>query len=71
METQGITAYRIYGKDKSMKRFSPLNLAQGKFVGNLIYATLIYSKESADKALAHLIEENPEFEFKLKTAHNS
>ena len=59
--------YYIYAKPlESGARFKPLDLSTGSFVSKLIYATILDSKEKADKVLKDLKQNNAGFEFKAK-----
>jgi len=62
-------AFRLYGKDENMKRFSPMG--DGNFVVNLIYAD-VYFAETEDRVLElkqwvkNLNTDNPAFDFELR-----
>lgn len=60
--------YRIYGKEKTAKKYKALDYHAGALVDNLIYATLIYEKEkeSALKMISYLNQNNPQFIFELR-----
>lgn len=52
-----LLTHRIYGKSKNEKRFKAMNLKNGTYTGNLIYAS-VFTEENALKVLAELISEN-------------
>jgi hypothetical protein len=60
--------FRIYGKEKTARKFKALDYSRGALVDNLIYATLIKEDEleKARKALKYLNSNNPEFIFELR-----
>lgn len=60
--------YRIYGKSAYDKKFRPLDLKMGWFVTNLIYASLIDTKEQADEICEYLNKENPKMTFEVRKA---
>ena len=57
--------YRIYAKTKDMTRYQALDVGQGAVVGNLIYATVYTSLESANNDLKWLVEDNDSIAFKV------
>lgn len=62
--------YRIYGKQKTEKRFKALDLKNGVFVNNLIYASFFYEHElkQLKKVVQDLNEQNREFTFEIRKA---
>ena len=58
--------YRIYGKTHDMNRFQAIDLANGTFVINLIYASFFESLEEAQETLDHLMEHNQNIKFELR-----
>ena len=60
--------YRIYGKSNYDKKFRPLDLKLGVFTTNLIYASLIDSKEQADELCEYLNKENENMTFEVRKA---
>lgn len=57
--------HRIYGREKGTSRFRPLNLKDGCFVINLIYASMLTSHE-VNRVLEDLRTSNPEMEFEAR-----
>ena len=62
--------YRIYGKQKNEKRFKALDLKNGVFVNNLMYASFFYKNElkQLKKVVQDLNEQNEEFIFEIRKA---
>lgn len=62
--------YRIYGKQKTEKRFKALDLKNGVFVNNLMYASFFYDNELhlLKKVVQDLNEQNKEFIFEIRKA---
>lgn len=62
--------YRIYGKQKNKKRFKALDLKNGVFVNNLMYASFFYENELTQlkKVVQDLNEQNEEFIFEIRKA---
>lgn len=62
--------YRIYGKQKTEKRFKALDLKNGVFVNNLMYASFFYDNElyQLKKVVQNLNEQNREFIFEIRKA---
>ena len=62
--------YRIYGKQKNEKRLKALDLKNGVFVSNLIYASFFYENEleQLKKVVQDLNEQNREFTFEIRKA---
>lgn len=62
--------YRIYGKQKNEKRFKALDLKNGVFVNNLMYASFFYEHEleQLKKVIQDLNEQNREFTFEIRKA---
>ena len=58
--------YRIYGKDADMKQFKPLDLQEGRFVTNLIYASVWTDKEIVDAKCEELIKMNEGVKFEVR-----
>ena len=62
--------YRIYGKLKTEKRFKALDLKNGVFVNNLMYASFFYEYEleRLKKVVQDLNEQNIDFKFEIRKA---
>lgn len=62
--------YRIYGKQKTEKRFKALDLKNGVLVNNLMYASFFYENEleQLKKVVQDLNEQNREFTFEIRKA---
>jgi len=58
--------YRIYGKYESMKRFSPLDLTEGQFVTNLIYASVWADLDIVTKKCKELNDMNKTMTFEVR-----
>jgi len=68
METTKHVEYthRIYGKYKYDKQFRPMNMREGKQVGNLIYASM-FSESEAKKCLEEIqCPENSDWVFEMR-----
>lgn len=50
--------YILYGKAKDMKRFMPLDLSEGVFVKNIMFASLFNDKAKAETVAYKLMEKN-------------
>ena len=50
--------YIIYGKIEGMKRFMPLDLTEGTFVKNIMFASLFNDKAKAETLAHKLMEQN-------------
>jgi hypothetical protein len=59
-------SYRIYGKDEDMKRFSPLDLTDGQFVTNLIYASVWTDLDIVTNKCKELNEMNDTMTFEVR-----
>jgi hypothetical protein len=59
-------AYRIYARECTARRFHPVDVSEGRLVGNLIYATLFYSKDNADLARDEMARANPDYVFECR-----
>lgn len=61
--------HRIYGRIKdgnpTEKRFRPLNLKDGRFVVNLMYATMLTESEVA-RIIPELNADNPNMQFEAR-----
>lgn len=57
--------HRIYGREKGKPRWRPLNLKDGCFCVNLIYATMIPAAE-VEKVLSLLREQNSDIEVEAR-----
>lgn len=57
--------HRIYGKLKTGKYFKAMNLHNGQFVGNLIYASML-TKEQATMHVAYMNKYNPNMIFEAR-----
>ena len=60
----------IYGKYKTDKRFSPMDMNMAQPVRNKIYATMYKDSEKSrlTKALEQLHSDNPDWKFELRKA---
>lgn len=60
----------IYGKYKTDKRFSPMDMNMGQPVKNKIYATMYDDdkKDTLNESLKRLNEDNPDWSFELRKA---
>ena len=58
----------IYGKHKTDKRFSPMDMNMAQPVKNKIYATVYEDSEKSrlTKALEQLHKDNPDWKFELR-----
>lgn len=58
----------IYGKHKTDKRFSPMDINMGQPVRNKIYATVYGDSDKLrlTKALEQLHKDNPDWTFELR-----
>ena len=64
--------YRVYGKLKAgNKRFQPMDIGEGRFVGNLIYATLVprSEKDRLTETVAYLNRNNRDYLFEIRGAN--
>ena len=63
--------YVIYAKTADMNKFLPLDVGEGRFVDNKIYATVWYDdgKEEAYSICAKLQSENPQVSFEVRVQH--
>lgn len=57
--------YFIYAKDSSMKRFQPLDVAEGTVHTSVLYASMFDSKNEAMEIMERLSVQNPSISFKL------
>jgi hypothetical protein len=64
-ETPVTYTHRIYGREKGKGRFKPLDLKHGRFVTNLIYASML-PESQALQALIELTRDNPDMEFQQR-----
>ena len=60
----------IYGKHKTDKRFSPMDMNMAQPVRNKIYATVYEDSEKSrlTEALEQLHKDNPDWKFELRKA---
>lgn len=60
----------IYGKHKTDKRFSPMDMNMAQPVKNKIYATVYEDSEKSrlTEALEQLHSDNPDWKFELRKA---
>ena len=60
----------IYGKHKTDKRFSPMDMNMAQPVRNKIYATVYEDSEKSrlTEALEQLHKDNPDWKFELRNA---
>lgn len=58
----------IYGKHKTDKRFSPIDMNMGQPVRNKIYATVYEDSDKSrlTKSLEQLHKDNPDWKFELR-----
>lgn len=58
----------IYGKHKTDKRFSPMDMNMGQPVKNKIYATMYEDSDKSrlTKSLEQLHNDNPDWKFELR-----
>lgn len=57
--------YFIYAKDSSMKRFQPLDVAEGTVHKSILYASMFDSKDEAMEITERLSVQHPSISFKL------
>ena len=50
--------YILYGKTEGMKRFMPLDLTEGAFVKNIMFASLFNDKAKAEAVTHKLMKQN-------------
>ena len=50
--------YILYGKTEGMKRFMPIDLTEGTFVKNIMFASLFNDKAKAEAVTHKLMEQN-------------
>ena len=50
--------YILYGKTEDMARFMPLDLSEGNFVKNIMFASLFNDRAKAEKVAYKLMEQN-------------
>jgi len=62
--------YRVYGKKRSEARFKPFDMANNRFVTNLIYASLFQPEElgKLKDEIAYMNEHNPDYIFEIRKA---
>ena len=53
-----MTYYILYGKAEGMKRFMPLDLSEGAFVKNIMYASLFNNKDKAESVAQDIMKQN-------------
>lgn len=58
--------YMIYGRTKGKGSFRPLDLNEGVFVFNLLFASMIFDEEKAKRIVSRLTEGNPGYEFEYR-----
>ena len=61
-----MNVYRIYARECTARRFHAVDVAGGRLVGNLIYATLFNSKDNADLARDEMARVNPDYVFETR-----
>ena len=61
-------AYFIYGKTKEMSKFRPIDLKNGTFCNNVIYASMWFDnqKEVAYKVKEEIARKNPDCVFEVR-----
>jgi len=59
--------YMIYAKHEKEKLSRPMDMEKGRQVVNIIYATMYRSKTRAEEIVSHLKEDNPEFNFSVRS----
>lgn len=50
--------YILYGKTEDMARFRPLDLSEGTFVKNIMFASLFNDKAKAESVAYKLMKQN-------------
>lgn len=50
--------YILYGKTEGMKRFMPIDLTEGTFVKNIMFASLFNDKAKAEAVTHKLMKQN-------------
>nr|DAP14785.1 MAG TPA: hypothetical protein [Caudoviricetes sp.] len=50
--------YILYGKAEGMKRFMPIDLTEGTFVKNIMFASLFNDKAKAEAVTHKLMKQN-------------
>ena len=50
--------YILYGKAEGMKRFMPLDLTEGAFVKNIMFASMFTDRAKAETVAYKLMEDN-------------
>ena len=63
--------YRIYGKPNDAKRFKALDVSNGVFVNNLIYASFWSDETDVKKVLEELKDLNPSVKFEIRKVSKS
>ena len=58
--------YLIYGRMKNQKRMAPVDLKNGVFVKNLIYASMFDSQENAQAKCDELNRMNDDMVFEIR-----
>jgi|2_EtaG_2_1085320.scaffolds.fasta_scaffold15264_6 hypothetical protein len=61
--------YRIYGKRKGAKRFSPFDAVNNVLCVNLIYASIFLASDydALVKEVSNMNKDNPEYTFEIRT----
>ncbi len=50
--------YILYGKTERMKRFMPIDLSEGVFVKNIMFASMFNDRQKAETVAYKLMEDN-------------
>lgn len=61
--------FRIYAREKGKKRFRPMDLKNGVFVGNLIHASIL-DYNAAHEQYNFMVENNDNFDVELREVTN-
>lgn len=63
--------YHIYYKPNNGRIYRALDLAEGRATGNLLFATIIDSKERAEDIARKLAAINPDCKFEARAIHHN
>lgn len=60
--------YRVYGKHKNDKTFRAMDMSNGTFTSNLIYASFFYEHEyeGLQREVDYMNEHNPDYTFEIR-----
>lgn len=62
--------YHIYYKHPQSRIYKALDLSEGRAAGNLLFATIIDSKERAEDIARRLAAINPDCKFEARAIHH-